>query len=60
MFDWQLSLALVCVVLAAAYLLRRGWRTWTRRGCGGCAKAREPGKPAMTLIPSDQIRLRRR
>ncbi len=64
--DWQPIAAAVSVVLALAYVIRRGLRTWRGRsaGCGGCrcpgeASAARNGKAA-TLIPSDQLTLRSR
>jgi hypothetical protein len=55
--DWQNSIALVLVVLAAAYLGWRGWLVLARRkaGCGACASCPAEqsqtiaGKPLVTL-----------
>jgi hypothetical protein len=55
--DWQNSLALALVIVAAAYLGWRGWLVLARRkgGCGACAScpADQPqtisGKPLVTL-----------
>jgi hypothetical protein len=70
--DWQNSIALVLVVVAAAYLGWRGWLVLARRkgGCGACAScpADQPqmiaGKPLVTLDaivkPQSAQRTRRR
>ena len=61
--DWQLLLVLVAVGASVAYLARLGWRTWRRRGCTagcGCAKAPAPGATQVTLIPPEQLGLRKR
>ena len=61
----QLVLTGLIVGLAALYLARRSWRTWSgrRAGCGkgcgdGCAAPKEE-TPA-TFIPSSQLTLRSR
>jgi hypothetical protein len=68
MFDWQLPLVLLIVALAVVYLGRQAWRSWrgSRSGCGGgcgCSK-NSPGPTRaegnVTLIPADQLRLRRK
>jgi hypothetical protein len=65
--DWQLLIVGLLVVLAAAYLGRRAWRTWSasKGGCGGgchCPdKNRTAAKePSVTLIPVEQLHRRRR
>jgi FeoB-associated Cys-rich membrane protein len=66
MDDWQLPLTLLIVLGAAAYLARQVWRSCrgARSGCGGgcgCGKkAPAPGGTAVTLIPADQLTVRRR
>jgi hypothetical protein len=65
--DWQLLLVVVLVVVALLYLGRQTLRTWRGRGtgCGGC-KCPDTANPsnatasAETLIPIEQVRLRRR
>jgi len=62
--DWQLLLVIVLVVLALLYLGQQALRTWRGQsaGCGNC-KCSSPTKTpnaAETLIPSEQLRLRRR
>jgi hypothetical protein len=64
--DWQLLFVAVLVVLALLYLGRQSLRAWRGKGagCGGCkcpstAQAANTAG-AETLIPSDQVRLRRR
>jgi hypothetical protein len=53
--DWQTAIAAILVVSAAAYLLRRGWRVFMRRGtnCGACsncpADQTSAGKPLVML-----------
>jgi len=64
MMDRQLLLVIVLVALALLYLGRRTLRTWRGQGagCGGCkcsSTAKTPNT-AETLIPSEQVRLRRR
>lgn len=61
---WQLIIVIVIVALAAAYLVRRAWRTWNKRGCGGgcgCATSKQNGQPvaSTTMIPAEQLKLRR-
>jgi hypothetical protein len=61
---WQWILVGLLITLACAYLARRAWRAWqvSQRGCGGgcgCASTKTNVEPAPSLIPSDQIRLRR-
>ena len=60
----QFLIVVTCVLLAAAYVARAAWRTWHPRagscggGCGtGCAS---PTAPQVTLIPADQLVVRRR
>jgi hypothetical protein len=60
---WQWLVVLLCVALAAAYVVRAAWRTWRPKpgGCGGgCGCAAQAAPPKETLIPSDQLTLRRR
>jgi hypothetical protein len=64
-FEWQTAIAAILVVSAAAYLVRRGWRTIAGRriGCGTCASCpadqNPSGKPLVTLDaltkPNDAI-----
>jgi hypothetical protein len=59
---WQLPIVVMIVLAAVAYLTRRTWRSLTGRkagGCGGCSCARAP-ESGGTLIPTEQLRLRRR
>jgi hypothetical protein len=62
--DWQLIAVSGIVLVAAGYLLRQTWRTWSGRkaGCGGCGCAKEQSANATpaALIPAEQLRLRRR
>ena len=62
---WQWISVFACVLLAAVYIARTAWRTWHPKpgacggGCGsGCATP--PEEPRVTLIPSEQLTLRRR
>jgi hypothetical protein len=65
--DYQLLAVVVCVTLALAYLLRRGWRTWMNSqpsGCHGCSCAgpkqdsSQPGQNGDTFIPLEDVNLR--
>jgi hypothetical protein len=63
--DWQLLLVIVLVTLALLYLGRQSLRTWRGKGagCGGCKRhgaASTAKSTAETLIPIQQVRLRRR
>lgn len=64
--EWQLLLVGVLVVLSLAYLGRRTLRTWRGQGagCGACKCAptskTTAAAAADTLIPSEQLQLRRR
>ena len=65
--DWQLTLTAVAVAAAAAYVGRRAWKTWTRKGagCGGgcgsaCKGAAGASDGATRLIPLEQITVRPR
>jgi hypothetical protein len=70
--DWQFALVALAVAAAAAYLIRRAWRTWgaSKGGCGGgcCAAGKaqalssERPTTAVTLVSAEQLtaRLRRR
>jgi hypothetical protein len=66
--DWQWPAVVCTVAVAAAYVARRAWRTWSGRtaGCGSCScgpKAQAPGQGnAVRLISGDELtaRLRRR
>jgi hypothetical protein len=64
MLDWQLLLTLAVVALAAVYLAWRGWTAWrqSQRGCGGCGcgKAPETGGEQVKIVPSEELRVRRR
>jgi hypothetical protein len=60
---WQWLIVLICVALAAAYVVRAVWRTWHPKagGCGGgCGCATPAETPRETLIPAEQLTLRRR
>jgi hypothetical protein len=65
----ELAVVAVIVAVAALYLVRSAWRTWAggkKAGCGGncgcgAKTAATPGAAGnVTLIPLDQIGLRRR
>jgi hypothetical protein len=63
--EWQLLLVVVMVMVALLYLGRQTLRTWRGKaaGCGGCKCPSTKGTSnsgAETLIPIDQVRLRRR
>ena len=64
--DWQLAIVLLIVVAAAVYLVRQTWRTWSgaaggcRSGCGCARTQAESPESKVTLIPADQLTLRRR
>ena len=65
--DWQLGIVALIVGVAAWYLGRSTWRTWSARkgGCGGgcgCATKATPAEANghATLIPEEQLTLRRR
>jgi hypothetical protein len=62
--DWQLWLVCVVVALALFYLGRQTLRTWRGKGsgCGECKCAGSPSSSAKadTLIPIEQVKLRRR
>ena len=63
--DWQIGLTFAGVALAGAYLARAAWRTWHPKpgGCGGgcgCATAVPPAAERITLIPAEQLTVRRR
>ena len=56
--DWQIGLVLVCVVLAAAYVVRAAWHTWhpAAGGCGGsCGCGVKDAASKVTLISEDQL-----
>jgi hypothetical protein len=63
---WQLLLVMLIVAGAACYLARQTWRSWggKKSGCGGsCGCAGRPTSSASnspTLIPAEQLTLRRR
>lgn len=64
MMDWQFLLVIVLLTLALIYLGRQTLRTWSGKGggCGGCkhhTAASRPNNEAQTLIPQEQVRLRR-
>jgi hypothetical protein len=63
--DGQLLIVGVLVILALVYLSRQTLRAWIGRGsgCGGCkcpGTAKTPNSNAETLIPVEQLTLRRR
>jgi len=65
--EWQMPLVGLGVAAAAAYIARRAWRTWARKGSGcgggcggGCKTAAPPTASGQgRLIPLDQITVRR-
>jgi hypothetical protein len=66
--DWQIVTVVLIVAAAVLYLGRAGWRVWSgaKGSCGGscgCGRAGAAGKETVatpTIIPADQLRLRRR
>jgi hypothetical protein len=65
--DWQLLVVGVVLLLALAYLGRRTLRAWrgAGAGCGECKCSSAAARPDRngtpeTLIPVEQLRLRRR
>jgi hypothetical protein len=63
--DWQIATVMLIALAATLYLARSIWRAWSGagRGCGGscgCTKAPSDPVAGTTLIPADQITLRRR
>ena len=65
--DWQMPLVGLGVAAAAAYIARRAWRTWARKGsgCGGCGSGCKTATPSAAsgqgrLIPLEQITVLRR
>ncbi len=64
--DWQLVLTMGCVAMAAVYLGRRSWRTWTAKGksCGGCgscgSKTAASTPTAAKLISTEMLTARLR
>jgi hypothetical protein len=65
---WQTLIVAFLVMAAAAYVIRRTWRTWNgaSSGCGrgcGCAATAKPtnGEPgAATFVPVQELSLRQR
>jgi hypothetical protein len=60
--EWQTILVGAIVIGAAAYLIRRGWRTLRQsgRGCGGscgCASASQKKEQGF-FVPVDQLAIR--
>jgi hypothetical protein len=58
---WQWLAVGVIVMAALAYLTRRTWRTWVKRGrgCGGgCGCAAKPTN-GMTIIPANELQIRK-
>ena len=60
--SWQLAMVGLIVAGAAAYLVRRSWRSWRfpSQGCGGscgCA-ATKPKENTVHFVPADQLTLR--
>jgi FeoB-associated Cys-rich membrane protein len=64
--DWQWIAVLACVLLAAAYVARRAWRTWHPKpgscggGCGSGCAAPKSHESSEAFISADQLTLRRR
>jgi FeoB-associated Cys-rich membrane protein len=62
--SWQLPVVVVVVFVAATYLVRQTWLTWTKRkGCGsGCSctsqKKSNSQSGSVTLIPESELRVR--
>jgi hypothetical protein len=60
---WQWLLVSICVLLAVAYVARAVWRTWHPKAgsCGGgCGCATPAETPRVTIIPEEQLTVRRR
>ena len=60
--SWQLVMVGLIVAGAAAYLVRRSWRSWRfpSQGCGGscgCESAK-PEENKVHFIPAEQLTLR--
>jgi len=60
--SWQLVMVSLIVAGAAAYLVRRSWRSWRfpSQGCGGscgCA-ATKPKENTVHFVPAEQLTLR--
>jgi hypothetical protein len=59
MHSWQDAIALLLVTIAAASLLRRGWRLFFKRvsgcqSCAGCSRNASPSSPMVqTLVLLD-------
>ncbi len=59
--SWQLPIAILIVLAAAAYLARRTWRTLTGRKAGGCAGCGgTPTDVPRTVISEEQLTVRLR
>ena len=67
--SWQLIFVVPIVTVALLYMVRQTWRAWSPRkgACGGgcsCAGKSAPpaaeNAPSATLIPAEQLTLRRR
>jgi hypothetical protein len=64
--SWQTAVVLMVVALAAIYVVRRTWRTWTaaKDGCGGgcgCQKAPKSiaeSNGTHTFVPVEQLTVR--
>jgi hypothetical protein len=62
--DGQLVLVVLLVALAAGYVGRQAWRTWSHsgKGCGSCGCGKNAASGLKTspvvLIPSDQLTVR--
>jgi hypothetical protein len=59
---WQWAVVLACVLAATAYIARAAWQTWRPKAgsCGGGCGCEAAESPRVTLIPVDQIKMRRR
>lgn len=63
---WESIVVALIVAAAAGYLIRQTWKTWSKKsGCGGscgCSSSKDvsaTNEGQITLIPSEQIILRR-
>jgi hypothetical protein len=60
--DWQLPVVVMLVAVAAVYLARQAWRSWSgqkgcKSGCGCGPKSSQTGQDG--LIPAAAVTIRR-
>lgn len=61
--DWQSAIVTVLIAVAAAYLARATGKTWFQSAgvCGsGCGACGQKATAEPTIIPPEQLRVRRR